>query len=51
MARHESLGGHSGRFVRGHEHHRSLDIDPFSALAELANLAEQHREMPGSSRT
>ncbi|KAI1319840.1 hypothetical protein EDD11_002834 [Mortierella claussenii] len=50
LTRHESLGSHSGRFVRGHEHHRSLDIDPFSALAELANLAEQHREMPGSGR-
>ncbi|KAG0220030.1 Transcription factor myb3r-5, partial [Mortierella sp. GBA43] len=41
MSRHESSGS-SGRFVRGHEHHRSLDIDQFSALAELANLAEQH---------
>ncbi|KAG0016205.1 hypothetical protein BGZ80_009366 [Entomortierella chlamydospora] len=44
--RHESLGSHAGRFIRGHQHHRSLDIDPFSALAELANLAEKHREMP-----
>lgn len=49
LTRHESTGS-SGRFVRGHEHHRSLDIDPFSALAELANLAEQHREMPGGGR-
>lgn len=45
MTRHESLGHHPGRQIE-HEHHRSLDIDPFSALAELANLAEQHREMP-----
>lgn len=48
IARHESAGGGSGRFVRGHEHHRSLDIDPFSALAELANLADQQRQAPGS---
>ncbi|KAK3819516.1 MAG: hypothetical protein J3Q66DRAFT_159010 [Benniella sp.] len=50
MTRHESSGSSSGRFIRGHEHHRSLDIDQFSALAELANLAEQHREMPGNGR-
>ncbi|KAF9397295.1 hypothetical protein BGX21_009021 [Mortierella sp. AD011] len=49
--RHESLGGHAGRFIRGHQHHRSLDIDPFSALAELANLAEKHREMPEGGRS
>ncbi|KAG0283346.1 hypothetical protein BGZ96_012280 [Linnemannia gamsii] len=48
LARHDSAGGSSGRFVRGHEHHRSLDIDPFSALAELANLADQQRQAPGS---
>ncbi|KAG0026262.1 Transcription factor myb3r-5, partial [Podila clonocystis] len=29
----------------GHAHHRSLDADPFSALAELANLAAESREM------
>ncbi|KAF9898793.1 DNA binding transcription coactivator transcription factor [Lobosporangium transversale] len=46
LTRHESLGGRPGRFVRGHEHHRSLDLDQFSALAELADLAEQHRVMP-----
>ncbi|KAF9348254.1 hypothetical protein BGX26_000314, partial [Mortierella sp. AD094] len=51
MTRHESLGSHAGRFIRGHEHHRSLDIDPFSALAELANLAERHREMPEGGRS
>lgn len=45
MTRHESLGHHPSRQSQ-HEHHQSLDIDPFSALAELANLAEQHREMP-----
>ncbi|KAG0306679.1 DNA binding transcription coactivator transcription factor, partial [Dissophora globulifera] len=50
LSRHESLGSSSGRFVRGHEHHRSLDSDPFAALAELANLAEQHREMPDGGR-
>ncbi|KAF9121423.1 hypothetical protein BG015_005851 [Linnemannia schmuckeri] len=48
VTRHDSAGGNSGRFVRGHEHHRSLDIDPFSALAELANLADQQRQVPGS---
>ncbi|KAG0003917.1 hypothetical protein BGZ65_001209 [Modicella reniformis] len=50
LTRHDSPGSSSGRFVRGHEHHRSLDNDPFSALAELANLAEQHREMPDGNR-
>ncbi|KAG0055072.1 hypothetical protein BGZ83_009708 [Gryganskiella cystojenkinii] len=48
--RHESMDqtvSGPGRFTRGHEHHRSLDHDPLSALAELANLAERHREMPG----
>ncbi|KAF9283457.1 hypothetical protein BGZ68_005343 [Mortierella alpina] len=35
-----------GRFVRGHQHQRSLDSDPFAALAELANVAEQQREVP-----
>ncbi|KAF9438885.1 hypothetical protein BGZ76_003571 [Entomortierella beljakovae] len=45
MTRHESLGHHpSSRYGR-HDHHRSLDIDPFSALSELANLAEQHRDL------
>ncbi|KAF9544337.1 Transcription factor myb3r-5 [Mortierella hygrophila] len=48
FARHESAGSSSSRFVRGHEHHRSLDIDPFSALAELANLADQQRQAPRS---
>ncbi|KAF8983672.1 Transcription factor myb3r-5 [Entomortierella lignicola] len=44
MTRHESLGHHPRHSY--HEHHRrSLDMDPFSALSELANLAEQHREM------
>ncbi|GJJ76706.1 transcription factor MYB, plant [Entomortierella parvispora] len=38
-----------GRYTRGHEHHRSLDMGPLSALTELANLAERHREMPGSA--
>ncbi|KAF8981812.1 DNA binding transcription coactivator transcription factor [Entomortierella lignicola] len=51
MTRHESINSQPGRFVRGHEHHRSLDIDPFSALAELANLAEKHREMPEGGRS
>lgn len=46
MTRHESLGHRSGARYSHHEHHRSLDLDPFSALAELANLAEQHRGMP-----
>ncbi|KAG0313087.1 hypothetical protein BG000_006021, partial [Podila horticola] len=32
-------------FRPGHAHHRSLDADPFSALAELANLAAESREM------
>ncbi|KAF9097987.1 DNA binding transcription coactivator transcription factor [Mortierella sp. AD031] len=49
MTRHESLGHHPERQGH-HEHHRSLDMDPFSALAELANLAEQHREMPARDR-
>ncbi|KAK3830775.1 MAG: hypothetical protein JOS17DRAFT_147902 [Linnemannia elongata] len=49
MTRHESLGHHPSRQSQ-HEQHRSLDIDPFSALAELANLAEQHREMPVRDR-
>ncbi|KAG0004322.1 hypothetical protein BGZ80_001775 [Entomortierella chlamydospora] len=44
MARRESLGHIPSRHSR-HEHHRSLDADPFSALSELATLAEQHREM------
>ncbi|KAF9927269.1 Transcription factor myb3r-5 [Linnemannia zychae] len=48
IARHDSAGNSSSRFVRGHEHHRSLDIDPLSALAELAHLADQQRQMPGS---
>ncbi|KAG0369086.1 hypothetical protein BGX24_002556 [Mortierella sp. AD032] len=49
MTRHESLGHHPSQQGQ-HEHHRSLDMDPFSALAELANLAEQHREMPVRDR-
>lgn len=49
VTRHESLGHHPSRQSQ-YEHHRSLDIDPFSALAELANLAEQHREMPVRDR-
>ncbi|KAF9360764.1 hypothetical protein BGX26_007890 [Mortierella sp. AD094] len=44
MARRESLGNLPSRHSH-HEHRRSLDVDPFSALSELANLAEQHREM------
>ncbi|KAF9959219.1 hypothetical protein BGZ70_008930 [Mortierella alpina] len=36
----------SSRFVHGHQHQRSLDSDPFAALAELANVAEQQREIP-----
>ncbi|KAF9114353.1 hypothetical protein BGX27_011094 [Mortierella sp. AM989] len=44
MTRHESLGHRPSR-QGNHEHHRSLDMDQFSALSELANLAEQHREM------
>ncbi|KAF9981063.1 hypothetical protein BGZ75_007678 [Mortierella antarctica] len=36
----------SSRFVRGHQQQRSLDSDPFAALAELANVAEQQREVP-----
>ncbi|KAF9984235.1 hypothetical protein BGZ75_004194, partial [Mortierella antarctica] len=50
MTRHESLGHRSGARYSHHEHHRSLDLDPFSALAELANLAEQHRGMPVRER-
>ncbi|KAF8936837.1 Transcription factor myb3r-5 [Haplosporangium gracile] len=49
MTRHESLGHHPSR-QNQHEHRRLLDLDPFSALAELANLAEQHREMPVRDR-
>ncbi|KAF9413943.1 Transcription factor myb3r-5 [Podila epigama] len=45
MTRHESLG-----HMRGHEHHRSMDMDPFSALAELANLAAESRELPMRDR-
>ncbi|KAF9933168.1 DNA binding transcription coactivator transcription factor [Linnemannia zychae] len=45
MTRHESLE-HNSIQQSQHVHHQSLDMDPFSALAELANLAEQHREMP-----
>ncbi|KAG0312156.1 hypothetical protein BGZ99_009667 [Dissophora globulifera] len=41
MARRESYPSRQGH----HEHHRSLDIDQFSALAELANVAEQYRDM------
>lgn len=44
--RHESAG-QSGRYTP--EHDRSADTD-FSALAELADLAEQYREMPGTER-
>ncbi|KAF9180624.1 DNA binding transcription coactivator transcription factor, partial [Haplosporangium sp. Z 767] len=46
MNRHESLGHRVGH----HAHHRSLDLSPFSALTELANLAEQHGEMPVHGR-
>ncbi|KAF9908437.1 Transcription factor myb3r-5 [Linnemannia zychae] len=49
MTRHESLGHRPSRQGH-HEHFRSLDMDPFSALAELADLAEQHREMPVRDR-
>ncbi|KAG0302038.1 hypothetical protein BGZ98_007847 [Dissophora globulifera] len=41
MDRRESYPSRQGH----HEHHRSLDIDQFSALAELANVAEQYRGM------
>ncbi|GJJ69605.1 transcription factor MYB, plant [Entomortierella parvispora] len=47
-SRHESAGGQAGRYTP--EHDRSPDADPFSALAELADLAEQYRDMPGSER-
>lgn len=51
MTRHFSLG-HGVAINHSHrEHRRSLDSDPFSALAELANLAEQCREMPIGSRS
>ncbi|KAG0039374.1 hypothetical protein BGZ82_008474 [Podila clonocystis] len=47
MTRHASLGhGVTINHHPYHEHRRSLDSDPFSALAELANLAEQCQEMP-----
>ncbi|KAF9425614.1 Transcription factor myb3r-1 [Podila epigama] len=63
MTRHASLG-HGPAFgqqhypyhqqpqhpYQRHEHRRSLDSDPFSALAELATLAEQCREMPVGTR-
>ena len=47
MAPHESAG-QPRRYTP--EHDRSVDADPFSALAELADLAEQYRDMPGSER-
>ncbi|KAG0268239.1 Transcription factor myb3r-5, partial [Linnemannia exigua] len=44
-------GPHSGHPTeQGYGPARALDMDPFSALAELANLAEQHREMPVRDR-
>ncbi|KAG0213944.1 hypothetical protein BGX28_003122 [Mortierella sp. GBA30] len=46
LTRQGSFGHRSGSRYSHHEHHRSLDLDPFSALAELANLAEHHRGMP-----
>lgn len=50
--RHASLGhGVTINHHPHHEHRRSLDSDPFSALAELANLAEQCREMPTGFRS
>ncbi|KAF9299838.1 hypothetical protein BGZ74_008597 [Mortierella antarctica] len=52
MTRHASLGhGVAIHHHPHHEHRRSLDSDPFSALAELANLAEQCREMPTGFRS
>lgn len=51
MTRHVSLGHGVTINHPHHEHRRSLDSDPFSALAELANLAEQCREMPIGSRS
>ncbi|KAG0229561.1 hypothetical protein BGW41_002987, partial [Actinomortierella wolfii] len=41
VPRHESASG-QGRFTHGHhhEHHRSLDLDPLSQLAELATQAD-----------
>lgn len=51
MTRHASLGRGVAINHPHHEHRRSLDSDPFSALAELANLAEQCREMPTGSRS
>lgn len=45
LTRHESLRHHHPHNHSHHQHHRSLDSNPFSALAELANLAEQHRDM------
>ncbi|KAG0239115.1 hypothetical protein BGX31_003021 [Mortierella sp. GBA43] len=51
LTRHESLRQHHPGYSRHsyHEHHRSLDASPYSALAELANLAEQHRDMRGTT--
>ncbi|KAF9898233.1 Transcription factor myb3r-5, partial [Lobosporangium transversale] len=62
LTRHESLGhypnyqhhsrhgSHDGHYSSQHDYRRhSVEMDPFSALSELANLAEQHREMrPGT---
>ncbi|KAF9196959.1 Transcription factor myb3r-5 [Haplosporangium sp. Z 11] len=56
MIRHKSMGAWPSQLARDHdhdhdhEHHRSLDANPFSALSELANVAEQHRELPCGSR-
>ncbi|KAG0267097.1 Transcription factor myb3r-5 [Mortierella polycephala] len=52
MTRHETMGARPSWLARGHghEHHRSLDADPFSALSELANVAEQYRELPCGNR-
>ncbi|KAF9955476.1 Transcription factor myb3r-5 [Modicella reniformis] len=53
LTRHESLNLHRRSYPRNihHEHHRSLDANPFSALAELANVAEQHRDMRAATLT
>ncbi|KAF9362165.1 hypothetical protein BGX34_006675 [Mortierella sp. NVP85] len=55
LTRHESLRRpprhHNYSRSVHHEHHRSLDANPFSALAELANVAEQHRDMRTTTAT
>ncbi|KAG0056458.1 hypothetical protein BGZ83_004965 [Gryganskiella cystojenkinii] len=52
LTRHESLGRQpqGGSRQVPQDQPRSVDIDPFSALAELANLAEQFRELPETER-